>query len=92
MCERHNIIVILADTVRADHLSCYGYDRQTSPFVDSIAERGTVYESAYSSSIWTMPAYATLFTGLLPHEHGAVGWNNKLTENILVERLNNYVL
>jgi arylsulfatase A-like enzyme len=37
-----------------------------------------------------MPAYATLFTGLLPHEHGAVGWNNKLTENILVERLNNY--
>lgn len=65
-----NIIVILIDTLRADHLSCYGYERQTSPFIDRIAEQGVLYENAISPAAWTPPAHASLFTGAYPSRHG----------------------
>ena len=68
--SRPNIIVILIDTLRADHLSCYGYGRQTSPFIDRIAEQGVLYESAISPAAWTPPAHASLFTGAYPSRHG----------------------
>ena len=65
-----NIIVILIDTLRADHLSCYGYQRRTSPCIDHIAEHGLLYESAISPAAWTPPAHASLFTGTYPSRHG----------------------
>lgn len=70
--ERPNIVLILQDTQRKDRLSTYGYERETSPHLDALAERGLVYEEAYSTSSWTWPATASLFTGLLPHEHGVL--------------------
>jgi arylsulfatase A-like enzyme len=65
-----NIIVILVDTLRADHLSCYSYPRQTSPCIDRIAEQGVLYEHAISAAAWTPPAHASLFTGAYPSRHG----------------------
>lgn len=73
-----NVVVFLLDTLRADHLSAYGYDRE-QPFFDEFAANNTVYENAYSSSIWSLPAYGSLFTGDLPNEHGGVDWNKTVS-------------
>lgn len=66
-----SLILITLDTVRADHLSCYGYDRSTTPNIDAFAEDCIFYSHAVSTSPWTLPAHASLFTGMLPSEHGA---------------------
>jgi arylsulfatase A-like enzyme len=66
-----NILFIILDTLRADHLSSYGYARPTSPFLDQLAARGVVFENAISPSSWTLPAHASMLTGRYPHEHGA---------------------
>jgi arylsulfatase A-like enzyme len=66
-----NIILITLDTVRADHLSLYGYPRRTTPSIDTWARQGVVFENAIASTSWTLPSHASIFTGLLPHQHGA---------------------
>jgi arylsulfatase A-like enzyme len=66
-----NIILITLDTVRADHLSLYGYPRRTTPNIDGWARKGVVFENAISPTSWTLPSHASMFTGLLPHQHGA---------------------
>ena len=66
-----NVLVIVLDTVRADHLSGYGYARATSPNVDRIAQQGVLFENAISTSSWTLPSHASLLTGQFPFEHGA---------------------
>ena len=70
-----NIILITLDTTRADHLGCYGYGPKTSPFLDSLAAKGTLYEDAYTTATWTLPAHTSLFTGMMPTVHG-VGYSN----------------
>jgi arylsulfatase A-like enzyme len=65
-----NIVLIVWDTTRADHFSSYGYFRNTTPNVDQFAKRGVLFENAISSSSWTLPAMASIFTSLLPHQHG----------------------
>lgn len=66
-----NIVLIVWDTARADHFSSYGYFRNTTPNLDQFAKRGVLFENAISASSWTLPATDSLFTGLLPHQHGA---------------------
>ncbi|MEM1183243.1 MAG: sulfatase, partial [Acidobacteriota bacterium] len=66
------VILLVLDTVRADHLSLYGYPRSTSPELDAFAADAVVYEHAVSTSSWTLPAHASLFTGLFPLTHGAL--------------------
>jgi arylsulfatase A-like enzyme len=66
-----NIVLITLDTVRADHLSLYGYPRPTTPNLDKWARRGVVFENAIAPSSWTLASHASMFTGLLPHQHGA---------------------
>src|SRR5579863_3795066 len=66
-----NIVLITLDTVRADHLSLYGYSRPTSPHLDGWARQGVVFDDAISASSWTLASHASMFTGLLPHQHGA---------------------
>ena len=58
-----NIVLIALDTQRADHLGCYGYPKRTSPFIDSIARRGVLYERCYAPNIPTHPSFTTLLTG-----------------------------
>jgi len=68
--RRPNIILIVLDTVRADRCCPYGYTRPTTPFLESLAESGTLFADAISNSPWTLPSHATMFTGLLPSQHG----------------------
>ncbi len=66
-----NIAFIGLDTVRADHLGCYGYERETSPAIDRLASEGTLFEYAVSHAPWTLPSFASAFTSLYPSQHGA---------------------
>ena len=68
-----NIMIISLVPLRADHLSCYGYHRETTPNIDRLAAEGTIYERAYSTASWTPPAHASLVTGRYPSSHGAFG-------------------
>ncbi len=65
-----NVLLIVVDTLRADHLGAYGYPRQTSPTIDRLAAAGVVFEHAISQAPWTAPSLASLFTGLYPSAHG----------------------
>ena len=67
-----NIVLITIDTLRADHLSCYGYERNTTPHIDAIAEQGIIYKNAVAPSSWTAPSMASLFTSTYPVNHGVV--------------------
>lgn len=66
-----DILLITLDTLRADHLGCYGYERRTSPRIDELAAVATLYSRAYAAAPWTLPSHASLFTGKYPAEHGA---------------------
>jgi arylsulfatase A-like enzyme len=74
-----NVLVIVIDTLRADHLSSYGYGRPTTPNIDRIARQGVLFERAFSASSWTAPSHATMLTGRLPVEH-QVEWNRNLDD------------
>ncbi len=65
-----NILLISIDSLRADHLGCYGYERDTSPNIDRLAREGTTFEHGIADSSWTLPTHATLFTGLTSQVHG----------------------
>jgi arylsulfatase A-like enzyme len=64
-----DVVVVTVDTLRADHLGCYGYPRPTSPFLDELATRSVRFEDALSASSHTGPSHASLFTSLYPEQH-----------------------
>ncbi len=68
--EKPNVVVILLDTLRPDYLELYGFPRETAPFLNQLGETSAVFDQAYSTSSWTAPATASLFTGLYPPQHG----------------------
>ena len=72
-----NVLLITLDTVRADHLSLYGYERPTSPVLERLARSGVRFDEARAAAPWTLPSHASLFTGRWPHELG-VNWNDPL--------------
>jgi arylsulfatase A-like enzyme len=67
-----NVLFVVLDTVRADHLSVYGYERRTTPWMENFAGEATVYTRASAVSNFTLPAHASMFTGLYPRSHGAI--------------------
>ena len=67
-----NVVLIVIDTLRADRLPFHGYASNTAPFLSQLASKGTVFENAQSTSAWTGPATASLFTGLYPFQHNVV--------------------
>jgi arylsulfatase A-like enzyme len=69
--KRPNILLIVMDAARAESMSLYGYKRQTTPYLDEFAHDAVVFQNAISSSSWTLPAHATLFTGLPGYLHFA---------------------
>ena len=73
--ESPNVLLIVLDTLRADHLGTYGYHRATSPNLDAIAAEGVQFENAFSAAPWTLPSHASLFTGLHATTHGT-GWEH----------------
>ncbi len=69
--EGPNVLLVLIDTVRADHLSCHGYHRNTTPNIDSLALQGTFALNCHAQSSWTLPAMTTILSGVSPVVHGA---------------------
>ncbi len=74
-----NVILIVLDAVAAGHVSLYGYDRPTSPTLVELADRGIRFDSVQSTSSWTLPSHASMFTGRWPHELSA-GWRTPLDQ------------
>ncbi|HSJ53619.1 MAG TPA: sulfatase-like hydrolase/transferase, partial [Anaerolineae bacterium] len=67
---RPNILLVVLDATRADACSCYGAAQPTTPNLDRLAAEGTLYEQAISPAPWTLPAFASLFTGYYPNQLG----------------------
>lgn len=76
-------MLVVYDTLRADHMSIYGNDTPTTPFLDGISDELVVYEDAKAPASWTLPSHVSLFTGLLPVEHGAHWGHKSLDESLL---------
>lgn len=81
MNKRPNILLLVMDSVRAANLSCYGYQRPTTPNIDALAAQSTLFEQAISVGCWTLPVHASLFTGLYPLNHGVTVSKDALPEN-----------
>lgn len=67
--EQKDIILVVWDATRADHLTPYGYERDTTPNLAALAQTATVFDNAQASGSWTIPSVASLFTGLFSHNH-----------------------
>jgi arylsulfatase A-like enzyme len=87
--RRPNVLLISVDTLRADHVSCYGYGRETTPRIDRLAREGTRFETVVSSTSWTLGAHGAIFTALPDSVHGAFTPEDRLPEEreTLAERL-----
>ena len=68
-----NIILIAINTLTARHMSCYGYTKQTTPFIDEYAKQGVLFQSLYCQAIPTQPTYTSVYTGQYAITHGIVG-------------------
>ena len=64
------VVLVSCDTLRADHLSCYGYPRNTSPNLDAFADEAVLFEQAWVQDAWTLPSHICMLTGLYPKNHG----------------------
>src|SRR5207249_8652402 len=67
-----NVVLIMVDTLRSDHLSCYGSTAVKTPHIDALADDGMRWANAFSQASWTRPSVATILTGLYPSSHGAI--------------------
>ncbi len=81
--NKPNVILIGIDTLRADHLSCYGYKRKTTPFIDEFAKESVVFENAFSTTSWTLPSFMSILTGLYLSSHKVVTPENKLHSSFI---------
>ncbi len=82
-----NILLIVVDTLRADHMSCYGYRHETSPFIDSWAKESVRFERCYTQAPWTIPSFTTIMSGMYPEGHRVVAspWNAPNALNIFYD-------
>ena len=79
---KYNLLVISIDTLRADHLKCYGYKRNTSPHLDQLAKEGVLFENLTAAASWTVPSHMSMFTALYPSAHGVQTISNYLGEGV----------
>ena len=77
-----NLVVISLDTLRADHLGFYGYDRPTSPTLDRLAQSSVIFDNALSPMPTTGPSHFSLLTGLYPHSHGVYRNGQQLPDHL----------
>ena len=72
--HRINILLIMLDTTRADHLGCYGHTRSRTPNIDRLAAEGTMFRQCLAAPPTTLPSHASIMTGNYPFVHGV--WKN----------------
>ena len=77
-----HVIVLLLDTLSANHLSLYGYSRATDPHLKELGAESIVVEQAFASAPWTLPSHYSLFTGLFPHHHGVTQFDTPPLPNL----------
>jgi arylsulfatase A-like enzyme len=80
---RPNIMLIVIDALRADHLGCYGYGRPTSPAIDGLAAGGILFETAITQAPWTKASFSSFLTSLYTFQHGVVEWAGVLPESLV---------
>ncbi|MFH1619000.1 MAG: sulfatase [bacterium] len=80
--DDYNVVMILMETLRRDHLSCYGYPRKTSPNIDKLSAESVVFENAFAQSSQSLISAASIFTGLYPPTHGVISGRNRLDPDI----------
>jgi arylsulfatase A-like enzyme len=73
----HDVILVSIDTLRADHLGCYGYGAPTSPHIDAFRRDAVLFRQTIAAAPSTLPAHASMMTSLLPQQHGAEFWRNR---------------
>jgi arylsulfatase A-like enzyme len=76
--SRTNVVLILVDTLRADHLGTYGYSRPTSPNIDALSRQSVTFDHAMAQATWTKPSVASLFTSAFVHRHGVIASRDAL--------------
>lgn len=79
---RPDVILVSIDSLRFDHLGCYGYRKPTSPTIDELARGGVRFETAVSTTSWTLPAHAAMLTGLCDSTHGLVDNGLQLADGV----------
>ncbi len=79
---KYNVVLVLMETLRPDHLGCYGYRRATSPNLDKLAAGGAVFENAFAQSSQSLISAASVFTGLYPPSHGVTRADQRLSPGI----------
>jgi len=84
---RPNLLLLVWDTTRADHLIPYGYERPTTPHLDELARTSTLYENCWSASVFTLSSHVSMLTGLLPSQHGTTLRTQSVTAPVIAERL-----
>lgn len=80
------VVLVVIDTLRADHLGVYGYERPTSPQIDAFASRSTVFERAFATSPWTGPSVGSMLTGHVPSRHGGGELNRDDSGKIVLRK------
>jgi len=78
-----NAILISIDTLRPDHLGCYGHDKPTSPTLDALAAKGVRFDDVTAGAPWTLPSHATMLTGLYPSHHGVKSHETRLAQSVV---------
>jgi arylsulfatase A-like enzyme len=90
--KHKNVILIVLDTLRADHLGVYGYERDTSPNLDAFARENLLFKYAVTTAPWTPPSLATFFTGLYPTAHGVMPPNSREEAQTVFHKLSSNLL
>lgn len=78
-----NVLVYVSDALRADHVGCYGARFVATPTLDELAAGGTRFDQAISAAPWTAPSMTSLVTGLYPHRHGYLAWQQEVDPSLV---------
>lgn len=81
--KAYNVVLIVIDALRADHLGCYGYPSNTSPNIDNFAKKATLFLDAFSQATWTLPSFASIFTSKYVGQHKVFNTESKLSDSEL---------
>ena len=80
--EHPNVLLVVIDTLRRDHVGCYGYSRPTTPNLDRLAAEGLKFDQTLAASSWTVPSIGSMFTSLHPSMHGLISYKHKLAAGL----------
>jgi arylsulfatase A-like enzyme len=80
--RRPNIVLVVVDTLRADHVGGYGYERDTTPTIDGWMRQGVRFDAAIAPSSWSAPSHTTIITGALPTRHQVMGWGQAIAADV----------